>query len=180
MKRWMLSLGRLAMVACAGCAGSIDDPASFEDYAAQSRNPGPSLDAGSQDAAPDQEAAAAQDTGSEPEPDASEADAGAQGGGPIVCDFKTLMQAKCGSAMCHGGPSAPTGVDLTSDGLAGRLKNRSGSGACGSKRMIDTEKPEQSALYLLVSGNSCGIRMPLGDKLDVDEQACILQWIEDL
>jgi hypothetical protein len=178
MKRWKKSLGQLAVVACVGCAGSIDDPASFEDYAAQSRGAG--LDAGLQDAAPAQEAAAAEDTATGSEPDASEADAGAQGGGPVACDFKALVQAKCGSSNCHGGPSSATGVDLTSEGVADRLKNRSGSGSCSTKRMIDSETPEQSALYLLVSGNSCGIRMPVGNRLDVDEQACILQWIEGL
>jgi hypothetical protein len=84
---------------------------------------------------------------------------------------------KCGAASCHGGPTASTGLDLTSDGLRARMANVNGGGACSDKPMINEDDPEQSTLYLIVTGNACGLRMPLGGTLSATEQACILEWI---
>jgi hypothetical protein len=102
------------------------------------------------------------------------------GGGAVSCDFKALMQSKCGSSGCHGAPALSTGLDLTSEGLAARLKDEQASGACSDYLLIDTAAPERSALYLMTTDDSCGIRMPLGGTLSTAEQTCILQWIENL
>jgi hypothetical protein len=196
MKCWTQTLCCLMALACADCAGTIDDPASFESFASESRGGGGSRDAG---AAPDPVADAQTQTDAasvEPplgEPDAdtdepapvpeldagSEVDTGTPDPGPIVssCDFKGLMMSKCGAASCHGGPTASTGLDLTSDGLRARMANVNGGGACSDKPMINEDDPEQSTLYLIVTGNACGLRMPLGGTLSATEQACILEWI---
>jgi hypothetical protein len=194
MKCWSQTLCCLMALACADCAGTIDDPASFEAYASESRGGSGSRDAG---AAPDPVADAQTDAASTeppvgepdadtdepapiPEPDAgSELDTGTPGPAPIVssCDFKGLIMSKCGAASCHGGPSASTGLDLTSDGLRARMANVSGGGACSDKPMINEDDPEQSTLYLIVTGNACGLRMPLGGTLSATEQACVLEWI---
>jgi hypothetical protein len=113
-------------------------------------------------------------------PDAAIADASAAADAGPLCDFRGLMQARCGNASCHGGAAASTGLDLTSAGLADRVKGQRANGACGQYLLIDVAKPEQSALYLKVTNEACGVRMPVGGTLSNSEQACILQWIDRL
>ena len=117
----------------------------------------------------------------------AEASAGAGTGGteapplqPMACDFRALMQAKCGNATCHGGPVASTGLDLTSAMLGSRIAGRQGNGTCSDKLLVDPENPRDSKLYLKISGSTCGSQMPLGGQLNADEQACVLTWIEGL
>jgi hypothetical protein len=115
------------------------------------------------------------------EEDAGVADSGAtQTPQPVACDFRGLMQAKCGSPSCHGAPGSSTGLDLTSAMLAARVAGRQGSGACSDKLLVDPENPRDSKLYLKVSGTTCGPQMPLGGQLNTDEQACVLTWMEQL
>ena len=118
------------------------------------------------------------------EEDAGIAEAGSGATQPppmaAACDFRALMQAKCGNATCHGGPGASTGLDLTSAMLGARVADREGKGACSDKLLVDPENPRDSKLYLKVSGSSCGSQMPLGGQLNADEQACVLTWIEGL
>jgi hypothetical protein len=97
-----------------------------------------------------------------------------------VCDFRGLVQLKCGSAACHGAPGAGTGLDLTSASLATRVEGRKGPGACASSLLIDKANPSKSALYLKITGTTCGTQMPLGGSLTPSEQACVLSWIEGL
>jgi hypothetical protein len=124
---------------------------------------GASADAEAIDAAP-----VARDAG-----DAAAPDAGA-------CDFRALISAKCGNSGCHGAPASGSGLDLTSDNLAARLAGKMASSACASYLLIDGENPAQSALYLKVTKDACGSRMPLGGTLTDQEQSCILQWITQL
>lgn len=186
MKSWSQNFCCLTVLACAACAGTIDDPASFEEYASQSRGTAreagaPSTDAEIDAATPEPVEEEDAATGAEPEPDASPpADTGTSTNpAPMVsCDFKALMMSKCGNPACHGGPNASTGLDLTSDDLRGRTANVNGSGACNDNPLIDAADPEQSALYLIVTGNACGLRMPLGGTLSAAEQTCVLEWIK--
>lgn len=112
----------------------------------------------------------------------SAAGSGGAAGAPAAasCDFRGLMQAKCGNATCHGAPAMTTGLDLTTAGLAARVKDREASGACADKLLVDPTQPEQSALYLKVTGSECGVKMPLGGSLMASEQECVLSWIEGL
>jgi hypothetical protein len=96
------------------------------------------------------------------------------------CDFRALITAKCGSAGCHGAGAVSSGLDLASANLATRVAGKKASGACASYLLIDSEQPERSALYLKVTADSCGSRMPLGGTLTDKEQLCILQWVENL
>lgn len=97
-----------------------------------------------------------------------------------TCDFRALMQAKCGNATCHGGPDSGSGLDLTSAMLAARVEGREGKGTCDDKLLVDPDNPRDSKLYLKVSGSTCGSQMPLGGQLNAEEQACVLTWIEGL
>jgi hypothetical protein len=109
------------------------------------------------------------------------AGSGAAGTVPAAaCDFRGLVQMKCGNANCHGAPASGTGLDLTSASLAMRVEGRKGASACTDKLLIDKDHPEASMLYLKVTGTSCGAKMPLGGALTESEQRCFLTWIEGL
>jgi hypothetical protein len=193
MSCWTQTSGCLLALACAACAGTIDDPAAFEAYAAEARGGGrgsagvaplaPELDAGGAEPDPQVEEEDAAIGPAPVQPVEPAADAGGSADAalpaPIAssCDFKGLMMSKCGAASCHGGPSASTGLDLTSDGLRARLANVNGGGACNDKPLIDEDNPEQSTLYLIVTSSACGLRMPLGGTLSAKEQECVLEWI---
>lgn len=205
MRSLALTSCAAAALACAGCPGTIEDPSSFRAYQEAHAGDGGDAespqDAGSEpsDAAMAQDAtpsvmndasgegsdaghdaghdAEATDSGREQPVDAGETKADAA----ALCDFKALMQTKCGTAACHGGPDSSTILDLVSDGLAARLQGMPGSDSCSTNLMIDPANPAQSVLYLRVSGTSCGVRMPLGGTaLSGDEQACVLSWIDQL
>jgi hypothetical protein len=185
-------------MACAGCPGTIEDRASFEELGVARVDSGggqnedaaaPAQDAGLDASEPpvedagggSQEPDASEDSGrAEPEggPEADAAtDAGESDSG-IGCDFAALLKRKCDG--CHGAPPAPNPLDLISPDLAGRLAGRSGTGDCSNYQLIDPERPEQSVLYLKVTPDYCGSRMPLNSVLTDGEQACILSWIESL
>jgi len=196
--RWSFSL---ITVAALGCAGKIDNSSLFT---SESSRESPSAatgnrastagqwsppGAGTQDAGPTRitgtsgmnastgaraDAGQATSTRSASGGSASKADA------PAECNFRELMQSKCGNANCHGAPASSTGLDLTSASLAMRVNGRTGTGACRDRLMIDHETPAQSALYLKVSGDSCGLPMPPGASLTPTEQDCVLSWIEGL
>jgi hypothetical protein len=197
-------LGCLIAAACVGCPGTIEDPASFEElgqaakldaggsgYEDAALEDADVLDAAAQEDAA-HEAGSAEDSGRAQDaasstPDAARTDAAASvdaaGAGSEAgpgCDFRALITAKCGSSGCHGAPAVSNGLDLTSPDLSLRLAGKRGSGACSSYLLIDATAPAQSALYLKVTPDACGSRMPLGGTLTDGEQACILRWIESL
>lgn len=206
MRRSGALLGCLVAMVCSGCPGTIEDPAVFDELGqaaakldageAGAEDAAQPTDAGALDAEQEEPEDAAsppppQDTGpvvedassirdaTVPSPsDAAAAEAGSEAG--IGCDIKALIMAKCGSSGCHGAPAVSNGLDLTSADLALRLGGRRGSGSCSTYLLIDPATPSQSALYLKVTPDACGSRMPLGGTLTDGEQACILRWIETL
>jgi hypothetical protein len=97
-----------------------------------------------------------------------------------ACDVRALFAQKCGNAGCHGAGAVASGLDLVSSDLATRLAGKKGSGGCGSYLLIDRDAPERSALYVKVTAEACGSRMPLGGTLSDREQTCILSWLESL
>ena len=114
------------------------------------------------------------------EPPAADSGSPATPDAAAACDFRGLVQMKCASASCHGAPALTSGLDLTSASLATRIAGRKGIGSCQDKLLIDKNNPTQSALYLRVTGLTCGVKMPLGGSLTPNEQACVLSWIEGL
>jgi hypothetical protein len=98
----------------------------------------------------------------------------------MACDFRGLVQMKCGGSACHGAPASGTGLDLTSPMLAMRVEGRKGPAACSNKLLIDKANPAQSAIYLKITGTTCGSQMPLGGSLTASEKACVLSWIDGL
>lgn len=87
-----------------------------------------------------------------------------------------LLVPKCATAGCHSG-SAPAGsLDLT----AGALSSLDGKKAMDCNALLlDPVSPEKSVLYLKVTGETCGARMPFGEAPLFDsQQACLLAWIK--
>jgi hypothetical protein len=194
MKAVSCTLSFAIAATCFGCPGTIDDPSLFEGYGQSVTNTPTSPDAGavqadaaqtgqtgngSSDAGTDagsslHDAGAAHDSGADAARDSATV---ASSDGSVSCDFKALIQAKCGSAGCHGGPTTSTGLDLTSDNLADRVSGRHGADSCAEQLMIDKANPAQSVLYLRVTGTTCGVRMPIGGSLSESDQACVLEWL---
>src|SRR5688572_25461659 len=110
----MLSAG-----ATASQAGRTSSPPPPPPPANENENETDDIDAGS-NKPPAQDAGPAAAGGAAPKPDA----------GMAACDFRGIVQAKCGNQNCHGGPSASTGLDLTSASLATRMEGRKGAGSC--------------------------------------------------
>lgn len=182
----------LLALSLAGCPGEITDPESF----IESRDPvevrdaggggsgGGGGDAGSK---VDAGTGSSKDAGGGGAGDAGggggggETDAGG-GGGTVEpsCDFSALMNQKCGGSSCHGAPALGTGLDLTGPNIAARLADRQGTNGCADYKMIDTDNPEESALYLITTNKPCGVRMPIGASMSEAEQNCILTWIQSL
>jgi len=194
-----VALGCLIAVACVGCPGTIEDPSSFEEIGQASKldagNPdgedAEPIDAGSLDAETQEEdtsvsveAGPAEDA-APAAPDAARDAASEDAAQPaaeagIGCDFQGLIMAKCGKSGCHDALAVSNGLDLTSPDLAVRIGGRRGSGECSPYLLINQAVPNQSALYLKVTPDRCGSRMPLGGTLTDGEQACVLRWIESL
>jgi hypothetical protein len=197
-----VALGSLIAVGCLGCPGTIEDPSGFEELARASRHDGgaelgdaavdavvPTLDAAQDaavedaetvpEAAPNEEDASAGWDGSL-QLDAGDApitsEAGTDGG--PGCDFQALIMSKC--AGCHSVPLVSNQLDLTAPDLAQRLAGRQATDDCSSYLLIDPVNPNRSALYLKVTRDACGARMPLQRPLNDVEQACVLRWIESL
>lgn len=141
------------------CAGELNKPERFE--TGQSAASADDDDAGSS---------------------AAPADAGGGNGGGSECGSTVeLLKMKCGNAGCHGAAAPAAKLDLESDGLAERLKDAPSSAACEGYSQIDSADPGQSLLYLKVTANPpCEPRMPIGVPLSDAEQACLLQWLEQL
>jgi hypothetical protein len=160
-----------------GPAGSADPPEADNDAGTPSG--GSAGTSAMRDAAVPNQPPEEDDDAGTPVADAGKPDAG-KTDASTGCDFKGLVQMKCGNINCHGAPASSTGLDLTSASLATRLAGRKGATACNDKLLINTADPAQSMLYLKVTGSSCGVKMPLGGSLSSDEEACVLSWIEGL
>jgi hypothetical protein len=98
-------------------------------------------------------------------------------------DVPQLFEAKCGSAICHGGNSTePAGdLDLTSPGVAKRLVGVPAHG-CGGLYRVDPNDPDNSFLLgkLIEPPAGCGDRMPLVGILSAAEIACVRSWVHSI
>ena len=96
---------------------------------------------------------------------------------PACGDITGLFEQHCGTASCHGGPSAGAGLDLTSPGLDARLVGV--ASFCDGRLLVDPEKPADSYLLekLESSAPQCGSMMPYGSRLDADTLRCVQDWV---
>jgi hypothetical protein len=93
---------------------------------------------------------------------------------------RELFAVRCAGSQCHAGPRAAAGLDLTAEGVAGRLVDR--PGRCGGL-LVDPADPLRSLLWIKTGEappDDCPTTMPLtGDPLDPLERECLLAWIEE-
>ncbi|MEN9579858.1 MAG: hypothetical protein RJA70_2867 [Pseudomonadota bacterium] len=93
---------------------------------------------------------------------------------------------KCGSSSCHGSEGQPPisagRTDLGSkpdDVFKAMLGFKLKGGACEGRLVIDPLEPEASLLLAKLSEPApCGLPMPLGSGLGVQEKECIELWIK--
>lgn len=106
-------------------------------------------------------------------------------GGPQVCDGKALMVTKCAMAGCHSANVPQAGLDLTADGVVGRLLGQPGNPTANPQCPDNTKA-------LLVDGSTtgdgflidklnnpapCGSPMPqVPGPLAAGELQCMKEW----
>jgi hypothetical protein len=117
-------------------------------------------------------------------------DGGAAGSGPVGgggggdCDGFALIQARCGSAGCHG-PNSPQGAfGVSEQDFADFVDEPSTFFDCDSF-FIDSLRPQDSLIYVKLGTDfplGCGnLQMPAnGDFLSDDEAACVLSYLNDV
>jgi len=159
-KLWLFPVLGLSLSAC---AGDLKQPERFE--VGQGAASAAAEDAGPKDT---------KDDDKEPSGGGG-SDAGASACGSTAA----MLKAKCGG--CHSAADPVGGIDLASDGVAARLKDAPSSAACEGFSQIDSKDPGQSLIYLKVTDTPpCAPRMPIGTPLSDTEQACLLEWLEQL
>lgn len=207
MKRYEAVLLSVIGVAAVGCAGTLDNPEQFEGLGSAVGNNDDDLDAGLGGTRDDGGFGGNGNGGGDVGGGNGGGDVGGGNGGGNVgsgngggnvgggngsdnadggvvgipgasCDFEELMQAKCATAGCHGATAPAAGLDLVTPGIIERYAGKAGAGACGIYEMIDLADPSQSLLYIKVTDQTCGSRMPYAGPLSQEEQDCILTWIE--
>jgi hypothetical protein len=89
-----------------------------------------------------------------------------------------IFMPKC--SMCHGNMAPPAGLDLTSQGVRGRLLNiasKSPKSGCAGKPLMVADGT--GVLIDKVKGMTCGVQMPaMGTPLTSQEVWCLQEWIK--
>ena len=96
---------------------------------------------------------------------------------PGACSVEALFASRCVTA-CHQQSTRLGGLDLESPNLVARLLDKRAAGR-GDYLLIDSELPEESALYLKLDARPpYGTRMPqAAEGLSAADRACVLSWI---
>lgn len=104
------------------------------------------------------------------------------GGCPDGVDVETeVFAVRCGGSVCHSPGDDPAGgLDLLSDGVAGRVSGVE-SPECEGEVLAVPGDPDASLLVQKLGASPpCGSRMPLVGDLAPGDAACIAEWIEGL
>jgi hypothetical protein len=98
-----------------------------------------------------------------------------------------LASGKCALGGCHTGAVLAAGLDLSSAIIAQPQTlvdkaNKGDSTGCMANvaKIVDSQKPEQSLIYIKVTTPSCGALMPASGRLAPAESSCILSWIKSI
>jgi hypothetical protein len=113
--------------------------------------------------------------------------AGGTGGGMLDPCMGPLMTSKCSLSGCHASTVMSAGLDLSAAVIAAPQSlvdkpNKGMTPGCtaGSSKIIDSQNPAQSLLYIKVTAPTCGDKMPAGSTLAPAETGCILNWIKSI
>ncbi len=137
-----------ALLAGAGCAGSLLDRAAFDPDGGIAQSEPGAIEAGAADSAP-----------------------------LNACpDIPTLFIQSCGTAGCHDGTTKAEALDLASPNVASRLIGVLAVEA--NALLIDPNTPANSAVYRkLLAPPPFGARMPSATGLDDATIQCVLTWV---
>lgn len=95
----------------------------------------------------------------------------------------TIFRPRCGIDGCHDSSAMPeSGLDLYSGGVAARLVGvTSTTAVCNGRTYVVPGDPTNSLIYGKISGiPPCGIPMPVGSELSVEDIEAVRLWIEAL
>jgi hypothetical protein len=114
--------------------------------------------------------------------------AGGAGGGMLDPCMAPLMTSKCSMVGCHGGSIQSAGLDLSPavisapQSLVDKMNKGEPAGGCGASvgKIVDSQRPEQSLLYVKLTTPSCGALMPPTGKLAPADTNCVLNWIKSI
>jgi hypothetical protein len=105
---------------------------------------------------------------------------GTGGGIPADDPCDGLITLRCAVPGCH--VEGRTPPDLSYDGRVERILDVPGP-VCDDQLLVSSSAPEESLMYTKCAEATpeCGTQMPFGrEKLDDEELACLLEWIQSL
>jgi hypothetical protein len=92
----------------------------------------------------------------------------------------TVFRPRCGFPGCHA-PPVQGGLDLSAEEIEDRLVSVTSSSAlCAGRVYVVPGEPTMSLLYLKMTGEPCGSKMPLGGSVSPSELSEVREWIEGL
>jgi hypothetical protein len=109
---------------------------------------------------------------------------GGSGGGsscePTEASVSAIFAEACTASGCHNASEPAVGLDLESEGIAGRLVDQ--AAATCDRTLVVPQDAGLSFLYEKLTSDApeCGDRMPIGARLSDDQLTCIRSWIEGL
>lgn len=105
----------------------------------------------------------------------------------VSCDMDVeseILATRCAGSVCHSaGEQRAAGLDLVSDGVAGRIANvASTSSGCGGNLLAVPGDPGASLMVQKIGESPpCGSRMPLAQEPLSDEEIdCVSGWIQEM
>ena len=106
-------------------------------------------------------------------------DTGTGGAGMMPCDAPTMVfQGSCAAiAGCHTATDtlALVGADIEK-ALIGKKSIQ--TGVCDGMNLVNPTPPADGVFFKVLTGTSCGARMPFGgDPLTQEQMSCITAWI---
>ncbi len=106
----------------------------------------------------------------------------------LSCAFESVViervfEPNCGDSRCHDSNRPRAGLDLVSTGLAQRLINEpSRLSECGEPILVVPGVARASFLMdkVLGSHGDCGDSMPPDETLSLEDQRCLVEWIDSM
>ncbi|HTE55293.1 MAG TPA: hypothetical protein VK698_30780 [Kofleriaceae bacterium] len=101
---------------------------------------------------------------------------------PDGIDVETdVFAVRCAGSVCHSPGDEPAGgLDLVSDGVAGRVAGIESPDCDGEVLAVPGDPDASLIMRKLGASPPCGSRMPLVGSLGPGEAACIADWIAAL
>ena len=94
-----------------------------------------------------------------------------------------VFERSCTASPCHDSNAPKAGLDLESPGIEERVRNQpSIQSDCGERVLVVPGLARASFLMDKVLGThgECGDPMPIDDDISLEEQRCLVEWIDSM